>query len=191
MILEEVKKRITIVSRDKARADKIKESLMLPDDCFGKNYSETADPCKICNVICELDGARDSMQGFCRKFTLETTGVEESETEPGPEQKESTLEEQPEVFQVKNNVPVYHKGTGSGSGSKTNLKLRGKGGIEKMVVERIASGVPGDEIKQEIQKMYLEAGRDLAFAKRKSSFWLSWGKWKIRQQTATEAENET
>lgn len=180
MILDEVKERIIIVSRDKAKADKIKASLMQADDCFGKNYSEAADPCKICNVICELDGARDSMQGFCRKFTLQTIGVEEPEVpEPEPIKEKEEVEPEPE----KPVETVYKKGTGSGSGSKTNLKLRGKGGIEKMVVERINAGTSGDEIKKEILTMYLEAGRDLAFAKRKSSFWLSWGKWYLKNHT--------
>ncbi len=71
MELNEIKKQMVIVSRDKERAAKMQEIFLKDDDCFGKGYSETAEPCGMCNVIVEFDGRRDCMSGWCRKFTLE------------------------------------------------------------------------------------------------------------------------
>ncbi len=80
MTLNEVKEKIMIISRDRKRASELQESLKSEDDCFGKGYSETAEPCGICNVVVEFDGRRDCMSGWCRKFTLEF-GTDEPECE--------------------------------------------------------------------------------------------------------------
>jgi len=81
MTLDEVKERMLIVCRDRERAAKIKSELKLDDDCFGKYYSETEGSCDMCSMICEFDGQRDSMSGWCRKFTLQNGGTDKSEPE--------------------------------------------------------------------------------------------------------------
>jgi hypothetical protein len=81
MTLDEIKDRMLVVSRDRERAAKIKSDLKMDDDCFGKYYSDTADSCNMCNVICELDGQRDSMSGWCRKFILQFGGTDQQQTE--------------------------------------------------------------------------------------------------------------
>jgi hypothetical protein len=199
--LREIKERIIIVTRDAERSAKIKATLFEQDDCFGENYSEVAEPCKLCNVIVELDGHRDSMSGWCRKLTLQNEGVEPPESEMAPE---SELEQAVEISEIPPKIlpelpefgseippepepriiPIYCRGSGSGSGSKTDFGLRGHGGIERRIRDQLAAGVPIEQIKQEIYQLYIDAGRDEKYARQKARWWPSWVNNKIKKGIA-------
>ena len=208
--LREIKERIIIVTRDAERSAKIKATLFEQDDCFGENYSEVAEPCKLCNVIVELDGHRDSMSGWCRKLTLQNEGVEPPESEMAPEFElapESELEQAVEISEIPPKIlselpdfrseitpepepriiPIYCRGSGSGSGSKTDFGLRGHGGIERRIRDQLAAGVPIEQIKQEIYQLYIDAGRDEKYARQKARWWPSWVNNKIKKEK--EAKN--
>ncbi len=165
MTLHEVKAIIRIVSANEKLNAKVMKDLQKDEDCFGREFLESNEECKICQVLSEIGDRRAPLSVFCRELLQQDEVALTQEATPITEEEKRVLSD------IKDQAVSEKKKI-----KKTKFDGIGPGGIEALVNKRIEEKIPDAEIKKEIMQMYIQAGRDLNYSKVKAGFWVSYTK---------------
>ena len=88
MDLQEIRKRVQIVTAEPDTNIKLKAWIDDPEDCFGRGYLRNAPPldkyCRQCMALCELDGKYQPINQLCERLTKELYGEMDVEAEAKP-----------------------------------------------------------------------------------------------------------
>lgn len=165
MTLNEVKRVIRVVSSNEKLNAKVMRDLQKEDDCFGREFLDDSEECKICQVLTEVGDRRAALSIFCRELMPKVES----------EEKEVTEEVAPEEKKILSELKSSENAEKLKKIQKTKLDI-GPGGIEAFINKMLDDGTSDDEIKKSAIQLYVSAGRDEKYAKVKAGFWLSYTK---------------